>query len=73
MCTAVSHHLKQAATAVEIFLILLQVLGELIDFARQKRYLHVSRTGVRLMAGCVFDNGRLYSFCKHCMYLTTPC
>ena len=46
---AAANHLQQAAAAVMIVLVGLQVLGEVVDARRQQRNLHLGGTGVRVM------------------------
>ena len=46
---AFSDHLEEAATAVMISGVGLEVIGQMIDPLRKQRNLHVSRTGIPLV------------------------
>lgn len=65
MRAAVSDHLEKATAGVVILVVFLQVLGQLINTTSEHSNLNVRRTGVRVVAGRIFDNGRLYALCKH--------
>jgi hypothetical protein len=49
--SAFSDHGKQPASAMVVFLVLFQMLGELVDSLRQNGDLHLSRAGVFGVAG----------------------
>lgn len=46
---AVAYHLQESAAGVVVLLVLLQVLGDLLDFLSQDCYLYFRGTGVVLM------------------------
>jgi len=72
VCTAVRNHLEKASAGVEIFRVLLEVLGKLLDLAGKQADLHRSGAGVSRMHRHAFYRGRLHTFRKHWQYLTTP-
>ncbi|MDB5195113.1 MAG: hypothetical protein JWO84_297 [Parcubacteria group bacterium] len=72
MRAAIRNHLEKTAATVEVLLIFLQVLRQFLDLTRKKRNLNVRRSGIALVARYVLNDGGLYSFRKHCQYLTTP-
>lgn len=50
-----AHHHDQTTARTVIFLILLQVLGQVIDPLGQQRYLDIGRTGVALMNPIIYN------------------
>ena len=58
-----ANHLQQAAAGMMVFLVLAQVLGQVVDTLGQHGNLHLRRTGVALMAGILLDNLGLFSLC----------
>ena len=73
MRTAISDHLKKTAARMKIFGVLLEVLGQFVDSAGKDSDLNVRRTGVRVVPGRIFDDGRLYAFGSMSVDCTTPC
>lgn len=61
MGTAVGNHLEKTAAGVVILVVLLEVLGQFVDFAAKECDLNIRRTGVSVVAGRVLNNGRLYA------------
>ena len=52
---SLTHELQQPAPRVVILHVRLEVLGELVDAAREDRDLDLGRAGVRLVAAVLFD------------------
>src|SRR5699024_1731460 len=52
---AAADHLEQAAAAVVVVLVALQVLGQVVDARGQQRDLDLRGTGVALVQGGLFD------------------
>ena len=67
--TSVTDHLIQAATAVVILLVLLQVLGERVDTEGQDRDLDFRRTGVAFVNLVLFDKSLLLFLGNHVLHL----
>ena len=57
--TAAADHLEQAAAAVVVMLVGLEVLGQVVDTSGQQSNLDLRRTGVTLVDGCLGDDGLL--------------
>ena len=57
---AAADHLEQAAAAVVIVLVGLEVLGQVIDASGQQSDLNLGRTGVTLVQGGLLDDGLLF-------------
>ena len=56
---AAADHLEQAAAAVVVMLVGLEVLGQVVDTSGQQSNLNLRRTGVTLVDGCLSDDGLL--------------
>jgi hypothetical protein len=53
---AMTDHFEQATTGVVVFLMLFQVLGQVVDAASQNRDLDFGRTRVTLVGGVLLHN-----------------
>ncbi len=53
------HHLQQTLTAVVIFFVLAEVLGEFRNTCRQECYLYLGRSRIRFSAG-IFSNNAVF-------------
>ena len=62
---ALPDHFQQAAARMMVFLVFLQMFGEVRDARRQKRNLHFGRAGVAVMHAVFFDNLLLGFLCQH--------
>ncbi len=60
--TTVSDHLEKSAAGVEILGVFLEMLGQLVDLTGKNSDLDIRRASVSVVAGRVFNNGRLYAF-----------
>ena len=69
--TTAADHLEQAAAAVVVMLVGLEVLGQVVDTSGQQSNLDLRRTGVTLVDGCLGDDGLLIDsrFLAHGKYL----
>ncbi|CCB67968.1 protein of unknown function [Hyphomicrobium sp. MC1] len=56
---ALADHLEQATARMVVFLVRLEVLGQLVDAMRQDGDLDFRRAGVVGLRGIVFDDSRL--------------
>ncbi len=65
MRTAVCNHLEEAAARVFVLSMLAEVAGELIDFLREERNLHLRRAGVLVVDAGFLNNARLFLLGKH--------
>ena len=63
--TALTDHLQQAAAAVVVVLMHLQVLGQLLDASGQDRDLDFRRASVVFVGLVCLDNGRFLFFADH--------
>ena len=63
--TAVSHHLQEAATGMEVLLIFLQVLRQFLDLAGKERDLDRRRPRILVVLSRTLYSGGLYAFRKH--------
>ena len=68
---AAADHLEQAAAAVVVMLVALQMLGQVVDARGEQRNLDLRRTGVALNALSQSDDGLLFDsrFLAHNRYL----
>ena len=62
--TSVTYHLEHAATAVEVLVVSLEVLGKSCDSVSKNSDLNLRRTGVSLMY-CVLSNNVLLFVLEH--------
>jgi hypothetical protein len=62
---ALAHHLEQAAPAVVVLLVRLEVLGEGLDARCEKRDLDLGGAGVAIVLGVLGDDG-LFGFLGDC-------
>ena len=67
--SSVTDHLLKTATAVEVVLVCLQMLGEACDSVGEERDLHLGRTGVAFVGSVLLDDGLLFVF-QHGFYFT---
>ena len=56
---ALAHHLQEAAARVVVFLVRLEVLGQIVDPLREDRDLHLRRAGIVGLGGIVLDERAL--------------
>ena len=63
--TALTDHLQQAAAAVVVVDVDLQVLGELLDAGGQNGDLHLGGAGVSGMGAVGLNDGRLFVLTDH--------
>ena len=63
--SSVTNHLLQAATAVVVLVVALEVFGQILDSVGQKRDLYLGRTGVAFVCSVSCDDGLLFFF-LHC-------
>ena len=52
---AIAHHFQKSAARVVVFLVMPQMLGNLLDFRGQNRNLHLWRASVRFVGLEFFD------------------
>ena len=57
---AAADHLEQAAAAVVVMLVGLEMLGQVVDACGEQRDLNLRRTGVALVQGGLSDDGLLF-------------
>ena len=64
--SSVTNHLLQAAAAVMVLVVVLEVLGEILDSVGKKCYLYLRRTCVALVCSVLLNNCLLFVFQHFC-------
>ena len=68
--SSVTNHLKEAATAVVVLVVALEVLCEIVDSVSENRDLYLGRTCVALMCSVLFNNCLLFLCCHFSFHLS---
>ena len=68
--SSVTNHLEEAATAVVILMIALQVLSEVSDSVSKNCDLNLGRAGVAFVDGVLFNNCLLFCCCHFRIHLS---